>query len=340
MFHLMVVTFFAVARCNPMPDEWVGTSPFSHFTADEDHRYNDVFTSAFLNVSYNDARGYHTDKTEVGRYGGGPIGSMFGKIVHVTSKTDKNDHSGCTLPLMSSNGDGALPLPGEPWIALVKRGRCSFETKVEHAFHSEASGILIYNDRDSANLDRMSLSTESYRNISAVFIYRWKGEELARLVRIHEDVSVFITVAGQTVSRSASINRTSVLFVSITFIILIIISLAWLIFYYVQRFRYSHARERLSKRLNSAAKKAVCKIPTRTLKSGDKEIQGEAECCPICIEAYKSGDVIRLLPCSHDYHKVCIDPWLLEHRTCPMCKMDILKHYGFVVSVQIPYTNR
>uniref|UniRef100_A0A182MGH6 PA domain-containing protein n=1 Tax=Anopheles culicifacies TaxID=139723 RepID=A0A182MGH6_9DIPT len=33
----------------------------------------------------------------------------------------------------------------------------------------------------------------------------------------------------------------------------------------------------------------------------------------------------------HEFHKVCIDPWLLEHRTCPMCKMDILKHYGFVV---------
>lgn len=32
----------------------------------------------------------------------------------------------------------------------------------------------------------------------------------------------------------------------------------------------------------------------------------------------------------HEFHKSCIDPWLLEHRTCPMCKMDILKHYGFV----------
>ena len=32
-------------------------------------------------------------------------------------------------------------------------------------------------------------------------------------------------------------KRTSVLFVSISFVILMIISLAWLIFYYVQRFR-------------------------------------------------------------------------------------------------------
>nr|CAD7605014.1 unnamed protein product [Timema genevievae] len=40
--------------------------------------------------------------------------------------------------------------------------------------------------------------------------------------------------------------RTSVLFVSISFIVLMVISLAWLVFYYVQRFRYIHAKDRLS----------------------------------------------------------------------------------------------
>lgn len=39
----------------------------------------------------------------------------------------------------------------------------------------------------------------------------------------------------------------------------------------------------------------------------------------------------KIIPSSHEFHKNCIDPWLLEHRTCPMCKMDILRHYGFVV---------
>lgn len=28
---------------------------------------------------------------------------------------------------------------------------------------------------------------------------------------------------------------------------------------------------------------------------------------------------------SHEFHKACIDPWLLDKRTCPMCKLDILK---------------
>ena len=40
--------------------------------------------------------------------------------------------------------------------------------------------------------------------------------------------------------------RTSVMFVSISFIVLMMISLAWLVFYYIQRFRYLHAKDRLS----------------------------------------------------------------------------------------------
>lgn len=34
----------------------------------------------------------------------------------------------------------------------------------------------------------------------------------------------------------------------------------------------------------------------------------------------------------HVFHKTCVDPWLLEHRTCPMCKMDILKAFGYQAS--------
>ncbi|KAG8321025.1 hypothetical protein J6590_054978 [Homalodisca vitripennis] len=103
------------------------------------------------------------------------------------------------------------------------------------------------------------------------------------------------------------------------------------------------------RRLCSAAKKALSKIPTKHIKLGDKatdtclcdnhhsrqagqdmEVQGDGECCAICIEPYRTSEVVRILPCRHEFHRGCIDPWLVEHRTCPMCKMDILKHYGFV----------
>ncbi|KAF7639559.1 RING-type domain-containing protein [Meloidogyne graminicola] len=126
-----------------------------------------------------------------------------------------------------------------------------------------------------------------------------------------------------------SFSKTSVLFVSISFIILIVISLAWLVFYYVQRFRYAHAKDRLQRRLFNAAKKALARIPTRPVKSGDRELNSD---CPVCIDPYKPGDICRQLPCRHIFHKSCVDPWLLEHRTCPMCKSDILKAFGYHVS--------
>ncbi|XP_068235673.1 uncharacterized protein [Palaemon carinicauda] len=87
-----------------------------------------------------------------------------------------------------------------------------------------------------------------------------------------------------------------------------------------------------TRHLCNAAKKALSKIPVKYLKSGDKEVTSENECCAICIEPYQVSDTVRILPCRHQFHKYCVDPWLLEHRTCPMCKMDILKFYGYVFS--------
>lgn len=312
----------------PAPEDWAsGTSQF-HITNDD---RGDSYTAAYINISKKTQNGeWKNASSEEGRYGGGYIGSAFGVVVHVSDDQQPTDHSGCQLPFRSTRPNRQLPEPGTPWIALIKRGKCNFEVKVDNAFKSNAAGVLVYNDRDSSNLDKMKLSSENSRNISAVFTYKWKGEALASAVddNWNDTVLVYITVAKHTSGRSASINRTSVLFVSITFIVLMIISLAWLVFYYVQRFRYIHAKDRLSRRLCNAAKKALSKIPTKTIKSDDKEIN-DTECCAICIEPYKTSEVLRILPCTHEFHRSCIDPWLLEHRTCPMCKMDILKHYGF-----------
>ncbi|EUB57763.1 RING finger protein [Echinococcus granulosus] len=95
----------------------------------------------------------------------------------------------------------------------------------------------------------------------------------------------------------AFLNRSSVLFVAVSFILLMFISLAWLVFYYVQRFRYLHSKERASRRLAELARKAVARIPLKLLQAGDKEIGANGEHCAICIEPYRPFDNIRILPC-------------------------------------------
>lgn len=86
----------------------------------------------------------------------------------------------------------------------------------------------------------------------------------------------------------------------------------------------------MQRRLFNAAKKALTRIPTKPVKTGDKELDSD---CAVCIDPYKAGDIVRMLPCRHVFHKTCVDPWLLEHRTCPMCKSDILKAFGYQVNM-------
>merc|ERR1719188_1250149 len=40
-------------------------------------------------------------------------------------------------------------------------------------------------------------------------------------------------------------------------------------------------------------------------------------CCQICLEEYKDGDSLVLLPCRHRYHRDCGTMWLEVHFRCP-----------------------
>ena len=45
--------------------------------------------------------------------------------------------------------------------------------------------------------------------------------------------------------------------------------------------------------------------------------------CPICLQKYKSADIIKEFPCKHIFHKSCIFKWLKTSNVCPLCKHDI-----------------
>ncbi|XP_014255412.1 protein goliath-like isoform X2 [Cimex lectularius] len=346
------------------------------------------------------------ERRENGRFGESYIGSFYGNLQHINGT--EQDDTGCELPWFEDRP------PAKPWVALVRKGACPYQKQIELAAQHEASGIIIYDDKNSTHLPKVNIikknegETQSSNwsklflrtspqdenewlekeegemkdTIKAVFTYRWKGEELINLMKNGSKIKVYVSAgkwrvddterfeklktifrlcllyfqkadplkpvkgapadssrgllnASTLISYDTQRNR-SLLCICISFIVLMGATLIGVVVYYVKRSRLMQSKDNLSRRMMSAAHTALSKIPTKRIKPEDLEnSQDDIDDCVICFDSFKIHEMIRILPCRHEYHKSCIDPWLLEHRTCPMCKMDILRFYGFVFTGSI-----
>lgn len=56
-----------------------------------------------------------------------------------------------------------------------------------------------------------------------------------------------------------------------------------------------------------------------SLSSGDGS-QG-SECC-LCLDEYKVGDKVVMLPCGHFFHEDCVQPWFAKSLACPLCQRE------------------
>lgn len=60
------------------------------------------------------------------------------------------------------------------------------------------------------------------------------------------------------------------------------------------------------------------KIPIEQFTLGSKFTQ-----CSVCLSDFEMDDNIRVLPCTHIFHPICIDKWFTEHTGCPLCRIDM-----------------
>ncbi|CAN8326370.1 unnamed protein product [Cochlearia groenlandica] len=74
-----------------------------------------------------------------------------------------------------------------------------------------------------------------------------------------------------------------------------------------------------SERFSGLDKKAIESLPLFRFSALKGSKQGLE--CSVCISKFESVETLRLLPkCRHAFHIGCIDQWLEQHATCPLCR--------------------
>ncbi|TVT99605.1 hypothetical protein EJB05_55035, partial [Eragrostis curvula] len=53
------------------------------------------------------------------------------------------------------------------------------------------------------------------------------------------------------------------------------------------------------------------------------EAAGLQDDCPVCLDEFKEGDTLRVMPCSHCFHIRCIYKWLRASGVCPCCRFKL-----------------
>ncbi|ERN08217.1 hypothetical protein AMTR_s00018p00203080 [Amborella trichopoda] len=194
-------------------------------------------------------------------------------------------------------------------FVLIARGTCTFEEKVRNAQDGGFDAAIIYDNRDKRNLISM-VGNSGGIHVHAVFISKAAGEALLKFSQ-SEDGRCCMSPSAEKIAWAVVVF--SLLSVLVIAVVLVTCFIA----------RNRHLRVRSTQHNNLKRKSQLVKaLPTLTY-GAPFDGKCASEMCAVCLEDYKAGETLRVLPCHHDFHAVCVDSWLTSWKAfCPVCKRD------------------
>ncbi|XP_072839798.2 E3 ubiquitin-protein ligase ZNRF3 [Pogona vitticeps] len=237
------------------------------------------------------------------------------------------------LGLCNSNDEEDLYEYG--WVGVVKLEHPDLEPKpcltvlgkAKRAVQRGATAVIFDVSENPDAIDQLNQGVEDPLKRPVVYV---KGADAIKLMNI---------VNKQKVARARIQHRpppqpTEYFDMGIFLAFFVVVSLVCLIL--LVKIKLKQRRSQNS--MNRLAVQALEKMETRKFKSKLKGGACEGSCgaldslsssstsdCAICLEKYLDGEELRVIPCAHRFHRKCVDPWLLQHHTCPHCRHNIIE---------------
>ncbi|XP_073275366.1 receptor homology region, transmembrane domain- and RING domain-containing protein 2-like [Primulina huaijiensis] len=200
-------------------------------------------------------------------------------------------------------------------FALIIRGVCSFDEKVRRAQVAGFKAAIIY-DNEDGELVAMAGNSAGVK-INAVFVSKASGETLGKYTG-SVDTEIWISPVYENSAWSI---------MAISFISLLAMSAVLATCFFIRRHRIRRERPQAPqaphvREFHGMSRRMVKAMPSLNF-TAVSEDYCTSSTCAICLEDYTIGEKLRILPCCHKFHAICVDAWLTSWRTfCPVCKRD------------------
>ncbi|XP_058014421.1 E3 ubiquitin-protein ligase ZNRF3 isoform X3 [Ahaetulla prasina] len=237
-------------------------------------------------------------------------------------------------PLGLCNNNDEEDLYEYGWVGVVKLEQPDLEPKpcltvlgkAKRAIQRGATAVIFDVSENPDAIDQLNQGLEDPLKRPVVYV---KGADAVKLMNI---------VNKQKVARARIQHRpppqpTEYFDMGIFLAFFVVVSLVCLVL--LIKIKLKQRRSQSS--MNRLAVQALEKMETRKFTSKlkgpcegscgalDTLSSGSTSDCAICLEKYMDGEELRVIPCTHRFHRKCVDPWLLQHHTCPHCRHNIIE---------------
>ncbi|GAU89480.1 hypothetical protein RvY_02027 [Ramazzottius varieornatus] len=225
----------------------------------------------------------------------------------------------------------------KPKILLVQQGPCSFSDQVDRAGQAGFRAVIIFefgNSSEDLRLMRRDRSQNSglndNRTIPALFVRQRDG--LLLWYSYTWSDGYYIVISSELPRREFVAWDVVLILIPIAVVVVPLSAILLMTFVAGRRPLFLTAFRQAKRRTN-----LINGLPERKISKSENPVNTEPTSsvialksdgptvCSICLENYKPGDKVRMLPpCSHEFHSACVDPWLLsDHMVCPLCRQEV-----------------